>query len=48
MKSAQAAVIEARMSEENKHFGAMLSAPGAKEAFMAVIQKRKPDFTKFS
>ena len=48
MKSAQIAAIEARMQEENQHFGAMLAAPEAKEAFMAFFQKRKPDFTKFS
>lgn len=48
MKSAQTAAIDARMMEENKHFGAMLSAPEAKEAFAAFFQKRKPDFTRFS
>lgn len=47
MKSAQAAAIQARMVEENQHFGTMLQAPEAKEAFMAFFQKRKPDFTKF-
>lgn len=47
MKASQTAVIEAQMLEENKHFGAMLSAPEAKEAFTAFFQKRKPDFSKF-
>lgn len=47
MKTAQIAAIEARMQEENKHFGAMLVAPEAKEAFTAFFQKRKPDFSKF-
>ena len=48
MKSAQAASITARMQEENMHFGTMLSAPEAKEAFTAFFEKRRPDFTKFS
>jgi enoyl-CoA hydratase/carnithine racemase len=48
MKSAQAASIQDRMIEENKHFSAMLLAPEAKEAFNAFFQKRKPDFSKFS
>jgi enoyl-CoA hydratase/carnithine racemase len=48
MKSAQNAAIQARMMEENQHFGAMLQAPEAKEAFTAFFQKRKPDFTKFA
>lgn len=47
MKASQTAAIEAQMLEENKHFGAMLSAPEAKEAFTAFFQKRKPDFSKF-
>jgi enoyl-CoA hydratase/carnithine racemase len=48
MKSGQTDTIMAKMWEENKHFGAMLLAPEAKEAFNAFFQKRKPDFTKFS
>jgi len=48
MKNAQAAAIQARMMEENQHFGTMLQAGEAKEAFLAFFQKRKPDFTKFS
>jgi enoyl-CoA hydratase/carnithine racemase len=48
MKSAQAEAIQARMLEENKHFGEMLGAKEAKEAFTAFFEKRKPDFTKFS
>ncbi len=48
MKAGQAAAIEARMQEENGHFAVMLTAPEAKEAFMAFFQKRKPDFTKFA
>jgi 1,4-dihydroxy-2-naphthoyl-CoA synthase len=36
------------MAEEIKYFSEMLSAAEAKEAFTAFLQKRKPDFTKFS
>jgi enoyl-CoA hydratase/carnithine racemase len=48
MKSSQSAAIGARMLDENKHFGAMLGAPEAKEAFSAFFEKRKPDFSRFS
>jgi len=48
MKGAQAEAINARMQEENKHFGEMLMAKEAKEAFTAFFEKRRPDFTKFS
>jgi enoyl-CoA hydratase/carnithine racemase len=48
MKTAQADAINARMLEENRHFGEMLMATEAKEAFTAFFEKRRPDFTKFS
>jgi enoyl-CoA hydratase/carnithine racemase len=48
MKAAQAEAINARMAEENKHFGEMLMAKEAKEAFTAFFEKRRPDFTKFA
>ena len=48
MKSGQTDAIMAKMWEESKHFGAMLLAPEAKEAFNAFFEKRKPDYTKFS
>lgn len=48
MKGEQADALDIRMQEENRHFGAMLSAPEAKEAFTAFFEKRRPDFMKFS
>ena len=48
MKESQAAAINARMMEENTHFGEMLIAKEAKEAFTAFFEKRRPDFTKFA
>lgn len=48
LKSAQTQAVQARMQEENRHFGEMLGAPEAKEAFTAFFEKRRPDFTKFA
>lgn len=48
MKAHRLPAIEAQMTEEFKHFDAMLTAPEAKEAFTAFFEKRKPDFTQFS
>jgi enoyl-CoA hydratase/carnithine racemase len=48
MKAHRLPAIEAQMTEEFKHFGVMLTAPEAKEAFTAFFEKRKPDFTQFS
>lgn len=43
-----AEAVQTHMAQEGKHFGAMLKAPEAKEAFQAFFEKRKPDFSKFS
>lgn len=48
MKGAQAEAIQARMLEENRHFGEMLGSNEAKEAFTAFFEKRRPDFSKFA
>ena len=48
MKADQRAAIEARITEENQAFSAMLRAPEAKEAFAAFFEKRRPDFSKLS
>lgn len=47
MKGAQTAEVEARMAQEIEHFGAMLKAAEAAEAFTAFFERRKPDFSKF-
>lgn len=48
MKANQPKAIRDKMSEENAHFGAMLSQPEAREAMMAFFRKRKPDFKQFN
>ena len=40
------AAIVARVDEEAKIFGGLLSSPEAREAFCAFIEKRAPNFTK--
>jgi len=34
------------MQDEIRHFGQLLQGPAAKEAINAVMEKRKPDFSK--
>jgi enoyl-CoA hydratase/carnithine racemase len=46
MKGAQQQAVLQRMQEEAQTFGGMLTAPAAKEAFTAFMEKRKPDFSK--
>jgi enoyl-CoA hydratase/carnithine racemase len=48
MKEHRNAAIAEKMQSENKFFAAMLTAPEAREAFMAFFQKRKPDFSQFN
>jgi enoyl-CoA hydratase/carnithine racemase len=47
MKRADTHEIKTRISEEFVHFGKMLLAPEAREAFTAFLEKRKPDFRQF-
>jgi enoyl-CoA hydratase/carnithine racemase len=47
MKHADTHEIKTRISEEFVHFGKMLLAPEAREAFTAFLEKRKPDFRQF-
>ena len=48
MKASRSNAISDTIAAENKHFGAMLLSPEAREAFTAFFEKRKPDFTKFA
>jgi enoyl-CoA hydratase/carnithine racemase len=48
MKSAQLAAVELTMAQEFEQFGAQLASPEAKEAFTAFVERRRPDFSKFS
>jgi enoyl-CoA hydratase/carnithine racemase len=47
MKRSFAAAMAQQMELEIGHFGELLGAPAAKEAFTAFFEKRKPDFSKF-
>jgi enoyl-CoA hydratase/carnithine racemase len=47
MKRASHQELQTQMSEEALHFGKMLIAPEAREAFKAFFEKRKPDFRQF-
>ncbi|SDD83179.1 enoyl-CoA hydratase [Paraburkholderia lycopersici] len=47
MKRASAHEVKTRISDESVHFGKMLLAPEAREAFTAFLEKRKPDFRQF-
>lgn len=45
LKSASQAEVLARMDEEGAVFGELLQGPAAREALMAFMEKRKPDFS---
>ena len=47
MKRSFAAPMAEQMELEIGHYGELLGAPAAKEAFTAFFEKRKPDFSKF-
>ncbi|HYR25579.1 MAG TPA: enoyl-CoA hydratase [Aquabacterium sp.] len=46
MKQGQRGALAAVMHEELQHFAALLKGPAAREAISAVMEKRKPDFSK--
>lgn len=48
MKTDSAQAVQARIGEEAQEFGRRLISPEAREAFTAFLEKRKPDFSKFS
>lgn len=48
LKAGQVEAVNARMLEENQHFGRMLAQPEAREAFKAFFEKRRPDFKQFA
>jgi len=48
LKRSKAALVEETMAEEDRQFKVRLTSPEAKEAFGAFLEKRKPDFSRFS
>ena len=47
MKGAHVGGVKAQIVEEAQSFNRMLSAPAAREAFTAFMEKRKPDFSQY-
>lgn len=48
MRRPGAEAVAAQMAEEARLFAERLGSPEAREAFTAFLEKRKPDFTRFS
>jgi enoyl-CoA hydratase/carnithine racemase len=47
LKRGSAEAIAEAMSRETEQFAALLQGPEAREAMMAFMQRRKPEFSKF-
>jgi enoyl-CoA hydratase/carnithine racemase len=47
LKSHTSAALGETMLREGQQFGALLQGPEAREAMMAFMERRKPDFSKF-
>jgi enoyl-CoA hydratase/carnithine racemase len=47
LKHSAAGTIADAMARETEKFAALLQGPEAREAMMAFMQRRKPDFSKF-
>jgi enoyl-CoA hydratase/carnithine racemase len=47
LKRSSAAIIAEAMAKETEQFAALLQGPEAREAMMAFMQRRKPDFSQF-
>jgi enoyl-CoA hydratase/carnithine racemase len=48
MKKGAAAAVTKQMLEEGEHFARQLRSPEAAEAFAAFVEKRAPDYSRFS
>ncbi len=48
LKKSQAEIVQATMTEESGHFAERLQSAEAREALQAFMERRKPDFSKFT